>query len=269
MRVTSVAPSPRLAPFVRRFAIVEADAEATRALLPEHGLVLGVRFAGSASLVEGGRATRLADTVLTGIVGAARQMQTAAGSGIVLAMFRETGAARFFAEPLHELFGRSVALDQLVPRAALAGLHDRIAGAPDHTRRIAIFEQFLAARLRPEPPDPVADAAVRAIRESRGAIRIAALAGELGITQDPLEKRFRRTVGTSPKHLASLVRLSGVVDAQRRAQRGARGGDPGWSRLAVEAGYFDQSHFIREFRAITGAPPGEFFRTGGYCAAPD
>lgn len=266
MQVTVVAPSPALAPFVRRFTIVETSAEATRALLPEHGLVLGVRFGGSASLVVDGVAQRVPDLAVTGILGAARTMQTAAGGGIVLAMFRELGAARFFAEPLHELFGRTLGADALVPRAELARLQQRIASARDHAGRVAIFEQFLLARMRPGEPDPVAAAAVHAIQRSRGTIRIAALARELAITQDPLEKRFRRAVGTSPKHLASLVRLSRVIEAQHRLQAAGRQRcESGWSRLAVAAGYFDHSHFIREFRAVTGVPPGRFFRSGEYC----
>jgi transcriptional regulator GlxA family with amidase domain len=176
---------------------------------------------------------------------------------VVIAAFHETGAARFFAEPLHELFGKTLALDELIPRAAVERVHQRIAAAPDHPHRIAIFEQFLVARLRPAAPDPVATAAVAAIRRTRGAVRIAQLARELGISQDPLEKRFRRAIGTSPKHLASLVRLRQVIDRQRAGVN--------WSRIAVEAGYFDQSHFIRAFRAIAGAAPERFFRDGTYC----
>jgi AraC-like DNA-binding protein len=257
MQVTAFAPSARLAPFVRRFTVVETSAEATRALLPEHGLMLGIRFRGSASLVEGARAVRVPDTSLTGIVGAARQMRTAACSGVVIVGFHETGAARFFAEPLHELFGKTLALDQLIPRAALQRVHQRIAAAPDHLQRIAILEQFLIARMRPEESDPIATAAVAAIRRAHGAVRIGQLARDLGISQDPLEKRFRRAIGTSPKHLASLVRMRRAIDRQRAGAS--------WSRIAIEAGYFDQSHFIRAFRAIAGAAPDQFFRDGTYC----
>jgi AraC-like DNA-binding protein len=293
MQVTVVAPSQRLAPFVRRFTVVETREEATRSLLPEHGLVLGLRFGGSASLVCGDTATRVSDASLTGIVGEARVMRTSAGGGVVLAAFRETGAARFFAEPLHELFGKTLALDQVVPRAALARVRQRVMEASDNAQRIALLEQFLIARLLPDDPDSIVEAAVRAIRRARGSLRIAALARELGISQDPLEKRFRRAVGTSPKQLATLVRLQRVIDEVKRPGMGAvtaapagwrssdgrsidegerrrppvgRGTSPvAWSRLAIEAGYFDQSHFNREFRAVTGAAPQQFFKTGAYC----
>jgi AraC-like DNA-binding protein len=259
MRVTIFAPSERLAPFVRQYNVVETDVEVTRALLPEQGLMLGIRFRGSACVLDGETATRVAGNTLTGIVGAARRMRTAARSGAVFAAFRETGAARFFAEPLHELFGRTLALEDLISRTELQRVQQRIAAAPDHARRVAILEQFLLERIRPDAADSLVDAATSAIRRARGSLRIAQLARELGISQDPLEKRFRRTVGTSPKQLASLVRLRHVIDAQRAGAS--------WSRLAISAGYADQSHFIREFRAVTGAPPARFFQSGDYCAA--
>jgi len=259
MRITVVAPSERLAPFVRRFTVIEADVDATRSLLPELGLMLGIRFRGAAASVAGDRALRLPDATLTGIAGAARRIHTSAG-GAVFAAFHETGAARFFAQPLHELFGSTLALDDLAPRVDVERLQDRIAGAPDHLCRIRHLEQFLLARLRPGRADPMADAAVAAIRRMHGALRVAQLARELGISRRPLEKHFRVAVGTSPKQLASLTRLRRVIEGRRAGAS--------WSRLAIEGGYFDQSHFNREFRAMTGESPRHYFQRDGFCSLP-
>lgn len=257
MQVTVIAPGERLAPFVDRFIVVESCEEATRVLLPECGLVLGVRYAGAASLLAGEHATRVADVALTGVLGAARRMRTHAGGGIVLAQFRPTGAAPFFRAPLGELFGATVALDDVVPRAEVQRLGDVVAAQPDRARRVAALEAYLLARLPAEAPDPVAVAAVQAIDAARGSLRIARLARSLGLSQDPLEKRFRRAIGASPKQLASIVRVRHAITVGRRGA--------GWLRAAHEAGYCDQSHFIREFRAFTGEAPTRFFRTGDYC----
>jgi AraC-like DNA-binding protein len=257
VQVISIAPSGDLAPFVERFTVVESSDEVTRVLLPERGLVLGVRYRGAASVVDDGRATRVADAAVTGVLAAARRMRTHAGSGIVLAQFRAAGAARFFAPPLHELFGRTVPLEDLIPRAEVQRLSERVAGQPDIRQRVAVLEQFLLGRMTGPAPDPIAMAAVAAIDAARGSLRIAALARSLAISQDPLEKKFRRAVGASPKHVALLTRL-------RHAIRLGRRGD-NWSRVAFEAGYFDQSHLIRDFRAVTGDPPARFFRSAEYC----
>jgi AraC-like DNA-binding protein len=254
MRV--VAPSAPLAPFVREFMLVDVQDETTRVRLPEPGLVLGVRHRGSASLLAGDATTRLPDVTLTAMSTTARRMRTSAGGGAILARFRPGGAAQFFAEPLHELFGSTVALDELLPRGDVHRLRSEVVRATGDRDRVAAFEAFLLARLRPEPPDPLVAAAVRAISEARGLVQIRALARRLGISQDPLEKRFRRVVGASPKQLASLLRLRHAIDTYRP-------GAP-LTPLALAAGYFDQSHFSRELRAVTGQPAGRFLRAGEY-----
>jgi methylphosphotriester-DNA--protein-cysteine methyltransferase len=254
--VRTFAVSPPLAPFVREFMVVEVGDEITRVQLPEPGMVLGVRYQGAAALVSAGSTRQLPHTALTGMRLTTRRMLTRANSGVLLARFRPGGAAAFLGQPLHELFGDTVALDELVPRGEVARLQARVAEADGDRARAAILESFLLERLGTRAPDPVVAAAVRAIEEAHGAIQIRALARSLGISQDPLEKRFRRSVGASPKQLASLLRL-------RRAIEGYRPGLP-LTRLAQEAGYFDQSHFIRALRAATGEAPGRFLRDGLY-----
>ena len=107
------------------------------------GLILGVRFAGAAQL----GATRLPDAAMTGVQATARQMSTAAHSGIVLAHFRPGGAAACMRVPMHELFGATVALDTLLGRAAVATLSDRIGSAASHAERVEILDATLVARI--------------------------------------------------------------------------------------------------------------------------
>lgn len=256
MQVTHVAPSMDLAPFIARFTVVETSGAETRQLLPDTGLVLGVRYAGAASVVRADGTTRMPDLSIAGIQAETRRMHTHADSGVVLATFRPGAAAACVSTPLHALHGQTVALADVLPPAEVAQLAERVAFAPDHARRIAALEAFLRARLA-RPIDPLAMAAIRAIEAARGAVRIASLARTLGISQDPLEKRFRQAVGASPKQLASLVRVRHAIEL------GRAGGD--WARVAHATGFFDQSHFIRAFRAVTGQAPERFFRETAHC----
>jgi transcriptional regulator GlxA family with amidase domain len=97
---------------------------------------------------------------------------------------------------------------------------------------------------------------VRAMRVARGAISIRSLAAGLGLSQDRLEKRFRQVVGASPKRYCSILRLRYVLAGSQTRSL---------VELALEAGYYDQSHFVREFRAVTGEPPRKFFGSIEYC----
>ncbi len=237
--------------------VVEAAQEMTRLRLPEPGLVLGIRYRGAAEQVgpTGLRESRLPDASLAGMTASARRMRTSTGGAVVLARFRPGGAAQFFAQPLHEVFGETVALDALVPPGEVSRLQERMMEAGGDAQRLALMQAFLAERLRPTEPDRLVSAAVKAISDAHGAVRVAELARRLATSQDPFEKRFRRVVGASPKQFASLVRALHALASYR----------PGISMatLAAEAGYFDESHLSRELRGFTGSAPGRFFRSGG------
>src|SRR5690606_33864384 len=107
-------------------------------------------------------------------------------------------------------------------------------------------------RLVARDQDRLVQLAVNAIRLRPATVRVGRLAQELGLSRDRLEKRFRRIVGSSPKQLASILRLHCAVSSYR----------PGLTltQLSIDAGYADQSHFNREFRLVTGATPQHLFR---------
>jgi AraC-like DNA-binding protein len=93
----------------------------------------------------------------------------------------------------------------------------------------------------------------RAVRENSGGIFgvMDKLARESGLSVSAFERRFRRVVGTSPKKYASVVRLRYVT--------GRWAGGENLSQLAHEAGYCDQSHFIKDLKKFIGRPPASFF----------
>jgi len=132
-------------------------------------------------------------------------------------------------------------------------MEDQLASATSDARRITIVEQFLISRINPSKRDELVLAALPLIYQSKGTIRIKELTGQLHISQSPFEKRFRQTVGTSAKKFASIVRLKNVL--QQYDKRNSL------TELAYEAGFYDQAHFIRDFKAFTGESPETFFHS--------
>ena len=257
MRIITLPTTARLAPYVRGFTVVETDLEASRTLIPESGVVMGLRYRGAARQTEDDRTTLLPDGVLTGIRTTARLMRTAAGGGIVLTNFTELGASAFFPQPMHELAFATLGLDALVRHSELDRVSAQVMAAHHTAERIASIEAFLLSRISEAPPDPLISAAVRAIRNATATVRIGELANRFGLSRDRFEKRFRRAVGLSPKQLASSLRLQRAIALHRAGIS--------LSRVALDAGYFDQSHFIREFRACTGVAPRQFFQAVDHC----
>jgi transcriptional regulator GlxA family with amidase domain len=93
--------------------------------------------------------------------------------------------------------------------------------------------------------------AVDAIERTHGRLSIDALADAAGLTCRHLERRFLSAVGVTPKRLARIARFQHALRILGRES--ARPG----TETAAACGYADQSHFIRDFRAIAGCSPGE------------
>ena len=164
--------------------------------------------------------------------------------------FQPGGALPFLDNPLHEL------TDQLVPLDSLWGslatrLGDAFARGSPH-ERIPIVERILLDRLRnARADDALAVRAAALFRRSRGGASVRAIASALGVGERRLERVFDRCVGLTPKGLARVARFAHAVRSIERR--------PGaWTTVALEAGYADQAHFIREFRSLAGVTPTAF-----------
>ncbi len=160
-------------------------------------------------------------------------------------------AARMLAGvPLHELAGASVELEDLLGPPARE-LLERLDAAPSWPARLALAERAIARRLEdaPAPPPDVAWA-WRRLEATHGALRIEALAAELGCSRRHLAARFREHVGLTPKTAARVLRFARLVELV--GQHPER-----WADLAAACGYADQPHLNREVRALAGSTPGE------------
>jgi AraC-like DNA-binding protein len=168
------------------------------------------------------------------------------------------GAHRFFALPMRDLAGQTVPLDQV---GAFDDLVGRLHEAPDWTTRFALLDRFVRRRLAAAAAPSSAIAwAWRQLASSGGRVRVAALAGEIGWSRKHLAQRFAIEVGAGPKTVGRILRFAG---ARRAIDAGIAAGPTAWAGLAVDWGYADQAHLIREFRAMAGATPADYARDVG------
>lgn len=105
------------------------------------------------------------------------------------------------------------------------------------------------------------EADVAAIQRTRGALRIERLTEDLGRSRKRPAAHTRDAFGLTPKRLARIARFHHAIDLARRAQR------PDWAGIAVDCGYADQAHLVRDFTSFAGAPP-ERWRTKGAATPP-
>lgn len=241
-----------LSPFIKNYLVIESQEAMMNRTLPDTSLVMSFRYKGQVSFLSNSAPRTLSPFTLTGLRRTDRLISYAKDTANILVFFREAAAHAFIKEPLHELFEDSVALDYFTGYRGLSALEDQLATAPDNAARIDSIEQFLLSRLYNHRPDPMIAAALEKIHAVNGMIRIKELAKGLYISQDAFEKRFRRSVGVTPKQFAFITKMKSVVARALNNQLMAD--------IAFDAGYYDQPHFNKDFKLFTGQTPTEFMK---------
>ncbi|HET7535275.1 MAG TPA: helix-turn-helix transcriptional regulator [Candidatus Didemnitutus sp.] len=243
------APGPALRPFVRRLLVVEYPSGHRDTHLPDTGFVAAFRLRGECVL---NGATPAPDAALTGLWNTSRSHDHRPGHMVALVQFTAVGAAAILRRPLDDFCNTTVALaDVLGRRPVLHDLSEQLALAPNHGRRMQLLEEFLLGRIGTGRPDVLVSAAVSWIERAGPEARVEALVQHIGLSQSALERRFRRHVGVSPRQFASLVRLQHILRLRRAGQD--------FTSIAHAAGYFDQSHFIKDFKRFAGRAPDAYF----------
>lgn len=178
------------------------------------------------------------------------------GSGRLLGVRFRPGCFRpFLGFPVSEITDRVLALEEVFG-AASRPVADAVLSAVDEDEMVAAVDRFLLA-LAPESPPTVQTVAgiVEQIADDPLLTRVDDLARRVGTSQRSLQRLFAEHVGVGPKWVIQRCRLH---DAVHRA--GA--GDVDWTRIALELGYADQAHLIRDFTATTGTSPAKYAK---YC----
>ncbi len=163
------------------------------------------------------------------------------------------GARRLLGLPMCELARRVVALDDVLGATSAAALVERLQHAPDWDARFVALDAFLLARLVSAPPVAIElHHAWARLNATAGTIAISQLATEVGWSRRHLAARFTSEAGLSPKAVARILRFARVTGTLR-----AQGGR-GLAEIAYAAGYGDQAHLNRDFRAFAGTTPTDF-----------
>ncbi len=165
-----------------------------------------------------------------------------------------TRALQLFIRPGHtrHVFGTAVVelADQVVPLGQVWGsrgdrlLEGLIGVRPG--RAVDLLAAEIATRSAEEAPMVAA-----ALTRLRRGDNVSSVAAALAISERQLRRLFATELGVSPRRVARIARLA-------RALRDGRG-DVAWAQYALDHGYCDQSHMIREFQELLGTTPEQYF----------
>jgi AraC-like DNA-binding protein len=169
--------------------------------------------------------------------------------------FRPGGFYPFWLSPISSLTSNTISFEEVFKMDSQP-LEQEIFAQDSPELAVKWVDSFMSARLpeRDKKVELVSDI-VRCIQDDRTIIRVDDAVRHTGLHKRTLQRLFDRYVGVSPKWVIQRYRLHEAAD---RMMQGLTA--PNWIELSLELGYYDHSHFIRDFKLIVGSTPEEYVR---------
>ena len=252
MKFDKYFPTDQLKDYIKYYVVSENEIESEYKVLPTTGLVIGFQYKGQLAAIKNNKENKLTSAGITGIADSYNIFKNSADIGTVLVYFTEIGFTHFSSNPAYVLFNLNLSLDDIFDKSKVHEVQEKLAIASTDNHRVKIVEQFLLTQLKNIQTDQLIVEAVKLIYQSKGTIRVKELNEKLFISPSPFEKRFRKVVGTTAKKFASIVRFNSVLDHMNKTKS--------LSEICYKNHFFDQAHFIKDFKQFTRDTPENFKR---------
>jgi AraC-like DNA-binding protein len=165
--------------------------------------------------------------------------------------FNPLGAYRFFHFNLNEIHNQIYPIGDL-PGKAGKRLTQQINETATTDQKIAVLQQFLLQQLAQQNEDPIFDYCIQKIISLKGKMTIKELEKKTGYSSRWLNMKFNDKIGVSPKNLSAIIRFKQYFQAF------ITGDEKSFFRNDFYELYYDQSHFIKDFKRFTGLAPTRF-----------
>lgn len=213
--------------------IVNLKEDETRSYLPELGY----------------RCETAAGSVLAGVQSRFSLIDTAEQECVAGVAFLPGGMGPFFPVPASETLNSDVPLDVLWGRQRVSRLRQQLLEATGPQAKLDVLESALADIWSPSGLHPAVNYALKTFTRQPLPGKIRGVTDSIGMSPKRFIERFKSAVGMSPKHYCRVLRFQHALACANG------GGFVDWTGVAVDCGYYDQAHFIHDFREFAGLTP--------------
>lgn len=169
--------------------------------------------------------------------------------GNICVEFNPAGVYRFFNLPLNEIAGQIYDTHELYGKVGKE-LREKVSETADIDKKVLLVQDFLYRQMvQFNKSDAVSEYAINKIIMSKGLININSISEEMGYSRRYLLRKFTENLGISPKEFACIIRFDEIFKKVSLHHL---------SEEKLYEYYYDQSHFIKEFKKFTGFTPGDY-----------
>lgn len=256
MRLQFLPPREELRPYIEKLWIFESDfaLEQSQSLIApngKHKIIIPYKNALTTEDRDKMDICREDDICFIGLRDVPVKIATPPGSsgsiGIELTM---SGVYKFINIPLHQLSNSIFVFEELY-NAKGKQLQEQIVNEPNPGVKVKVIQDFLFQQLQGNSlSSALVDYSIGLITSSNGLLSIKEIERKTGYTKRYLDMMFLQYLGLPPKKLAAIVRFQSYYKTMQESKQP--------NDLNIYDLYYDQSHFIREFKRFTGQTPGKF-----------
>ncbi|MCW5909882.1 MAG: AraC family transcriptional regulator [Cyclobacteriaceae bacterium] len=257
MNYQTFLPHPDLAPLVKCYWTLEVPAQPDtprQRIVPdgciEMAFILGddiKRFTSGDDFILQPRAMILGQTIEPFFIQPTGHVNTFA------VRFYPYGFANFVSVPIKELANKETPIEVLFEKESANTLEHKIRSAASTSERIALADAFLSDQLKSRVIiDNIVKSTIDKLFTARGSTSISTILKDDPSKRRQLERKFLKQVGMSPKQLGKVIRLQTALNMLLHQQ------PESLTQIAYESEYYDQAHFIKDFKEFTGTTPKDF-----------
>ena len=262
MRLQNIEPHPLLKSYIEKMWLFESagkmPVDDLKLVVPNGNIKLSVAFRnGIVAAMNGQLFTSKEQNIsLTGLtdVPVILDVEKDIATGTIVVEFSPLGAYRFFPISLSDIKNQIHPLTDILGTVAKK-LEQRISNVESVGGKLALLQQFLLKQFMQQAEDSIFEYCIAKITSSKGKITIRELEKKTGYSSRWLNMKFKDKLGISPKNLSTIIRFNQYYNAV------ANNDEQSFMQNAFYDYYYDQSHFLKEFKRFTGLSHSGFENT--------
>lgn len=250
-------PSSFLKNYIKHYCFMESDVyddDVTERVIPTESVQLMFHYKNPFIVHHQNRTTiKQPRSIISGLSNSYSDVSSFGEAGVVFVTFYPNGACHFFDFPLSHIENKSLDLSEIY-NIEIMQVEENLILKKTIREKTLVIEDFLTKRFSPIPSydNIIIQKGIEIIKLNKGQTTAKNLSGILSITPKSLERKFSQYLGKTTKQIIKLIRFQEVISDL------SAGNYLNLTEYAYRNGYFDQAHFIKDFKAYSGLTPKKF-----------